>query len=75
MLVMEAIKVFLLVTKHKPEAIEEQGELQNDGSLSLVAPKASRGEKRENWNSRVENLHQNAKSAKVSDTGLTTILL
>ena len=32
------IKVFLLVTKHKPEAIEQQEELQNDGSLSLVAP-------------------------------------
>ena len=33
-----SIKVFLLVTKHEPEAVEEQGELQNDGSLSLVAP-------------------------------------
>ena len=32
-----SIKVFLLVTKHRPEAIEQQGELQNDGSLSLVA--------------------------------------
>ena len=32
------VKVFLLVTKHKPEAIEQQGELQNDGSLRLVAP-------------------------------------
>ena len=34
------IKVFLLVTEHKPEAIEQQGELQNDGSLSLVAPRS-----------------------------------
>ena len=25
-----SIKVFLLVTKHKPEAIEQQEELQND---------------------------------------------
>ena len=33
-----SIKVFLLVTKHDPEAVEQQGELQNDGSLSLVAP-------------------------------------
>ena len=32
------IKVFLLVTKHKPDAIQQQGELQNEGSPSLVAP-------------------------------------
>ena len=35
-----SIKVFLLVTKHKPEAIEQQGELQNDGSLNLAAPRS-----------------------------------
>ena len=34
------IKVFLSVTKHKPEAIEQQGELQNDGSLGLEAPRS-----------------------------------
>ena len=34
--VLFSIKVFLLVTKHKPEAIEQQRELQNDGSLTLV---------------------------------------
>ena len=28
------------VTKHKPEAIEQQGEFHNDGSLSLVAPRS-----------------------------------
>ena len=43
-----SIKVFLLVTKHKPEAIEQQGELQNDGSLSLVAPRSFKRKKREN---------------------------
>ena len=32
-----SIEVFLLVTKHEPEAVKQQGELQNDGSLSLVA--------------------------------------
>ena len=36
---MFSIKVFLLVTKRKPEAIEQQGELQNDSSLSSVAHK------------------------------------
>ena len=34
--IMFGIKVFLLVTKHELEAVEQQGELQNDGSLSLV---------------------------------------
>ena len=34
------IKVFLLVTKHEPEAVEQQGELQNDGSLGLVASRS-----------------------------------
>ena len=33
-----SINVLLLVTKHELEAVEKQGELQNDGSLSLVAP-------------------------------------
>ena len=42
------IKVLLLVTKHKPETIEQQGELQNDGSFRLVAPRSSSGEKRQN---------------------------
>ena len=36
-----SIKVVLLVTKHEPEAKEQQGELQNDSSLSLVAPRSS----------------------------------
>ena len=34
------IRVFLLVTKHNLDAIEQKGELQNDGSLSLVAPRS-----------------------------------
>ena len=43
-----SIKVFLLATKHKSEAIEQQGKLQNDGSLSLVAPVSFKRRKREN---------------------------
>ena len=35
-----SIKVFLLFTKHKPEVTGQKGELQNDGSLSLVAPRS-----------------------------------
>ena len=48
----------MLVTKYEPEAVEQQG--------------SSRGERRETLNSRLENLRQNAESAKVSDIGLTT---
>ena len=32
-----SVKVFLLVTKHESEVVEQQGEVQNDGSFSLVA--------------------------------------
>ena len=53
--------------------MEQQGELQNDGSLSLVAPRSFKRRKTLKLNSRLENLHQNAKSAEVSDIGLTTI--
>ena len=45
------IKVFLLVTKHKPEATEQQRELQNDGSLSLVAPRSFKRRKTHYWRS------------------------
>ena len=41
-------KVFLLVTKHEPEAVEQQGELQNDGSLSSVAPRSFKRRKTRN---------------------------
>ena len=34
------MKVFLLVTKHEQEAIEQQGELQNDVSLNSIAPRS-----------------------------------
>ena len=33
-----SIKVFLFVTEHEPKTAEKQWELENDGSLSLVAP-------------------------------------
>ena len=62
-----SIKVFLLVTKHEPEAVEQQGELQNDGSLSIVAPRSFKRR-----NSRLENLRQNAELVEVSDIGQTT---
>ena len=42
------IKVFLLVTKHTLQAIEQQGELQNDGSLSLVAARSFKRRKTRN---------------------------
>ena len=35
-----SINVLLLGTKHELEAVEKQGELQNDGSLRLVAPRS-----------------------------------
>ena len=62
-----SVKVFLLVTKHESEAVEQQGEVQNDGSLSLVAPSSFKRR-----NSRLQNLRQNAESTKVSDIDLTT---
>ena len=43
-----SIKVFLLALKHESEAVERQGELQNDGSLSLVAPRSFRRRKTQN---------------------------
>ena len=52
-----SIKVFLSVTKHESEAVEQQGEVQNDGSLSLVAPSSFKRR-----NSRLQNLRQNAES-------------
>ena len=58
-----SIKVFLLVTKHKPEAIKQQGELQKDGSLSLVAPRSLKRRKTQKLKF----------SAKVFDIGLTTV--
>ena len=45
---MFSIEVFLLVTKHEPEAVEQQGELQNDGSLSSVAPRSFKRRKTRN---------------------------
>ena len=58
---------FSLVTKHELEAVEQQGEVQNDGSLGLVAPSSFKGR-----NSRLQNLRQKAESTEVSDIGLTT---
>ena len=61
-----SIKVFLLVTKHKPEAIEQEGELQNDGLLSLVALGSFKRRK-------TRKLKFSSESAEVSDIGLITI--
>ena len=44
-----SIKVSLVVTKYEPEAVEQQGELQNDGSLSLVAYRIFKRRKTRNW--------------------------
>ena len=62
------MKAFLLITKCTSEAVKQQGEVQNDGSFSLVA--TSSFKKR---NSRLQDLHQNAESTSVSDISLTTI--
>ena len=43
-----SINVSLLVTKHELEAVEKQAELQNDGSLSLVAPRSFKRRKTRN---------------------------
>ena len=43
-----SFKVFLLVTKHEPEVVKQQGEVQNDGSLSLVAPRSFKRRKMRN---------------------------
>ena len=68
-----SIKVFLLVTKHTPKAVEQQGELQNDGSLSLVAPRSFKRKKNAKLEIPLpENLLQNAKLVEVSDIRLTT---
>ena len=58
--VLFSIKVFLLVTKHEPEAVEQQAEIKNDGSLSLVASRSFKRRKT-----------QNAESTEVPDIGLT----
>ena len=36
----------MLVNKHEPEAVEQQGKLQNNGSLSLVAPRSFKRRKK-----------------------------
>ena len=54
---------------HEPKAVEQQGELQNEDSLSLVAPRSFKRRKTRNLKF---NLRQNDESAEVSDIGLTT---
>ena len=60
-------KVFLLVKKREPEAVEQQGELQNDGSLSLVAPRSLKRRKTRNLKFSSWKPSQNAVSVEVSD--------
>ena len=63
-----SIKVFLLVTKHEPEAIEQQGELQNDGSrcFRYLYNNLEEVEKRLKTFS-IRALHGNYTKIKVSD--------